>query len=717
MIDALFVVTFFNDHAAVTKRQQGVTLHELADRIAKTSAPSKAALPWVKLATFGDVRSSQGSLRHNSNLLWVTGIEIDCDAEDYSVDDAIEVFEKAGIEAIIYTSPSHMRDGHGHRWRALIPFIEPHSPEERDHFVNRVAGLFRVGNATIIAPESWTSSQAYYYGAVNDNPAHRVRVIEGLRLDHFTFDKLDLGALGKPNGFDDGRPHTPGQPEADIDDILATLAAIPNDWVDWPRWNALMLALFASCGGSDEGREAARMWSSRNPDFDTAEFERMWKDMGRSPPTRSGFGTLVYQARRADKHFVLPSLIRLDAAREAGLVDLESRAPPDPGSGQGTCEYCGVTITRNFVTRGRPARFCSHRCRQAAYRVTKFDEPNRDEIRHAAPSVTKFDGAAENLTNGSDDAADDGPPTPAENLADPAMLRDLEAALKAIGEPDQLHPLDRDRIAQALWYATDGAEAGFELLDRWLALSTEYNPEQSAQIWAEISRNPPLSRGAAGIFHAAQIRTGGTFVRPSLRPAREAGVDDLSSNRHDFDPGPGEPRPEPGKGGEGGGDGGGGHGGELPPPIGDEPGPGQGGGSEPPPPGEGGDDEPPPEDDDDEGIKDEFTQADKEEIERQRKLLAEATRAALRSLNGRLSEAGHVWVGQWRSDHTFKIRREVLDRFTFADFRKKYLNRSVKIFEIDANGKPRVNRQNLAEWWLRHPKRREYNDVVFDRRA
>jgi hypothetical protein len=79
-----------------------------------------------------------------------------------------------------------------------------------------------------------------------------------------------------------------------------------------------------------------------------------------------------------------------------------------------------------------------------------------------------------------------------------------------------------------------------------------------------------------------------------------------------------------------------------------------------------------------------------------------------------LSEAGQVWVGQWRSDHTFKTRREVLDRFSFADFRKYYLNRSIKTFEVGGNGKPKIKRQNLAEWWLRHPKRRQYSAVVFD---
>jgi len=85
----------------------------------------------------------------------------------------------------------------------------------------------------------------------------------------------------------------------------------------------------------------------------------------------------------------------------------------------------------------------------------------------------------------------------------------------------------------------------------------------------------------------------------------------------------------------------------------------------------------------------------------------------LRRLNDRyfvLSEAGKVWVGEWRTDNTFKTRREVLDRFTFADFPKLYLNRWIDIPTSDGESK----RQNLAEWWLRHPRRRQYDSVVFD---
>src|SRR5262249_4289687 len=127
----------------------------------------------------------------------------------------------------------------------------------------------------VLAGESWTLSQGFYYGAVAGG--HRVIVAESegaaIDLNH----ELDLIAIDKPGrADDDGRQHEPGQPAAPIDDIRACLDAIPNDYVDWLRWNALMLAVFAASGGSAEGYDAVLDWSKRSAGFDADETKRMW---------------------------------------------------------------------------------------------------------------------------------------------------------------------------------------------------------------------------------------------------------------------------------------------------------------------------------------------------------------------------------------------------------------------------------------------------------
>jgi putative DNA primase/helicase len=210
-------VTFFPDFAATTKREKSLTLPALAELIVTTNAPTKAGLPWLKLATFGDTKTplkplpdgrlTGGSLRHNANVLTVTGIEADYDAERVSFGDAVVILREARISALVYTSPSHTEAKP--RWRVLCQFSEAHSPEQRDLYMARLNGLFN----GIFATESWTLSQSYFHGAVNHNPAHRAELIAGTAID--LADHLDATAIGRPekpaaNGHANERPISSG---------------------------------------------------------------------------------------------------------------------------------------------------------------------------------------------------------------------------------------------------------------------------------------------------------------------------------------------------------------------------------------------------------------------------------------------------------------------------------------------------------------------------
>jgi len=184
------VVTFFFDHAARTRREVELTWQALADRIQDMTKRRKDSLPWLKLARFGDQRTDKGSLRHDANVLAVTGIEADYDAERLSFDDARELLTKAGVAAILYTSPSHTPARP--RWRVLCPTSEELPPNRRGALLGRLNGLFR----GVFAPESWTISQAYFYGSVKSNPAHQVALIDGASIDEL--DELDDICIGKP---------------------------------------------------------------------------------------------------------------------------------------------------------------------------------------------------------------------------------------------------------------------------------------------------------------------------------------------------------------------------------------------------------------------------------------------------------------------------------------------------------------------------------------
>ncbi len=195
--DFLFPVTFFADYAAQRKEERRCTIYDLADLARDTSAASKAALPWWKLATFGERRTDKGSLRHDANLLAITGIEADYDGGEMGFDEAVELLDKLGVMALIYTSPSHTEDAP--RWRVMCPLSMAMVPERRQHMLGRLNGAFR----GIFSRESWTLSQSYYYGAVNCNPSHRVEALLGHTIDQLD-DLDDEGWLGPP-GSDKGR--------------------------------------------------------------------------------------------------------------------------------------------------------------------------------------------------------------------------------------------------------------------------------------------------------------------------------------------------------------------------------------------------------------------------------------------------------------------------------------------------------------------------------
>jgi hypothetical protein len=190
-------VTFFPNWFAGTQYRRAVTPTELGSEILEASAAVKEELQWLKLARFGNKKTAKGSLRSDSNLIAITGIEIDLDRETLEFEEVVDILEKAGLAAVVYTSPSHKLNGHGPRLRVLLPTSKEYPPKARDHFIARAAGLFRSSdNETLVSGESWTRSQSYYYGSVGRNPEHRVKILEGEYID--LADELDEIALGKP---------------------------------------------------------------------------------------------------------------------------------------------------------------------------------------------------------------------------------------------------------------------------------------------------------------------------------------------------------------------------------------------------------------------------------------------------------------------------------------------------------------------------------------
>lgn len=187
-LDRPLSVTFWRDAQARTKTTEPISLRALCERIRTVTAPEKSALPWLKLAEFGGILSEKGSLRHGKNVGFVWGVEGDYDGMIVTPDEAVQRLQAARVAAVVYTSPSHQVGAP--KWRVLCPLSEYMMPEERESLVARLNGAL----GGILAGESFTLAQSFYYGSVQRNPAHRVLTVEGRFLDHAT----DIALAHKP---------------------------------------------------------------------------------------------------------------------------------------------------------------------------------------------------------------------------------------------------------------------------------------------------------------------------------------------------------------------------------------------------------------------------------------------------------------------------------------------------------------------------------------
>ena len=285
----LIRTTFFPNKSATTLTARDISLEELCDLILKTSAAAKADLPWLKLAIFGDKRTHKGSLRHDANVVSISGIEADYDDEVMSFDEATEILEVARLSALLYTSPSHTEDNP--RWRVLCPTSRDLPPEQRARLLGRLNGSF----GDVFAPESFALSQSYYYGSVNRNAAHRAVIVAGDCID--LRDDLDDDAIG--NALDN--EHRPNKKLVadDLEELAAAVAVIPNDIRDYYGWKNFGMAIYSATEG--EGFEIFDDFSRRwiGGKYNEAHTQKAWEQIDRSPPKRIGGGTIYHMADQA----------------------------------------------------------------------------------------------------------------------------------------------------------------------------------------------------------------------------------------------------------------------------------------------------------------------------------------------------------------------------------------------------------------------------------
>jgi predicted P-loop ATPase len=303
-------VTFIKDHSGATMVAQSITLPALRDLILETTGATKATLPWLKGARFGDKRTDAGSLRHTDNVLGFDMIELDYDQEVMTFDEAVTTLKAMDVRALIYTTPSHTAAAP--RFRLLLPVSRGDYPlATRAKLCARVNGRF----GGIFARESFVLSQGYYYGLALDNPSpdHHCDVIDGRFVD-LCDDLFKYQDSGWPKSLiseaSDAIERAPSSSSGlfnlrladDHDRVALALREIPNE-VDWNDWNGIGMAAWAATDGSEVGFQAFDDWSQKSTKYDPVETRARWEHYKKSPPRKIGMGTLVYLARQNNPAF------------------------------------------------------------------------------------------------------------------------------------------------------------------------------------------------------------------------------------------------------------------------------------------------------------------------------------------------------------------------------------------------------------------------------
>jgi len=257
------------------------------DLVAELQAPqvhdTKGACPLLKLATFGSKRSKSGCLRSDENLERIYGVEGDYDEMVISVDQAAAKLTQCGIEAVIYTSARHAPEAP--RFRVLAPLSESHDPSAREDLVAALNWALD----GILADESFTASQTYYFGQVK-GVEYQTKHVKGACLDEIAF---LLGATYKKGGK--AGSDTRNAEDADLDRQFTLLDVTPDTLADLedallnglkesraeerPQWIEIGMALYsiAQAGYPDEALALWHQFSARWPEkYDSQEADRVW---------------------------------------------------------------------------------------------------------------------------------------------------------------------------------------------------------------------------------------------------------------------------------------------------------------------------------------------------------------------------------------------------------------------------------------------------------
>lgn len=242
-------VTWWKDKLGFEPRQEITTWPALVEQLANMPPqPVKERSPLIKLAIFGGERNikhdgTEGALRHDGNVLELTGAIGEHDGEQVSPAAAVELLEHHKIRALVVTTHSHTSDAP--RWRVLAPLSKPFAgdPKDVDAEHRRYMEILNGALGGVLSPESGTLSQSYFVGGAPGGEYLALHTFgdpeEGLCLDQLDLDEIRR-PLGKKKPADQV---STGSGSAEI------LARLPQDVRATIR------------GGVDRGKRSDAIWA------------------------------------------------------------------------------------------------------------------------------------------------------------------------------------------------------------------------------------------------------------------------------------------------------------------------------------------------------------------------------------------------------------------------------------------------------------------------
>lgn len=210
--------TYFPDLIGKQRREISMAWSKWIEHLRNPRTyPAKERMPLIKLARFGDVRSDAGSLRHDANIVIVEGVEGDYDGGDVTLADAATMLAGSDVRSLLYSSPSSTPERP--RWRVLAPLSQACEPGRRRECVGRLNAIL----GGILAPESFTLSQAFYIGRAATAAHYEAQEVAGARY----IDEIEIEPRYPVNGHAGNGAHVGALSAAaeavDTDPILRAL--------------------------------------------------------------------------------------------------------------------------------------------------------------------------------------------------------------------------------------------------------------------------------------------------------------------------------------------------------------------------------------------------------------------------------------------------------------------------------------------------------------